>query len=393
MISTIRTLSKTFKKDLFCFKKKTYSTEATFETQPFRLHKLEKGPDTTSKLTKEDALIYYKKLLTIRRMENACSTLYKEKVIRGFCHLYSGQEAVAVGMIASLRKDKDTVVTSYRAHGWAYLMGIPVLEVIAELTGRKTGNVRGKGGSMHMYTTNFFGGNGIVGGQVPLGGGLGFTHKYRKDGGVCACLYGDGAANQGQLFEIYNISQLWKLPIIFICENNGYGMGTSAERAAASTEYYTRGDYVPGVWVDGMDFFSVREATKFAIEHCSSGKGPIVMEVATYRYFGHSMSDPGTSYRSRDEVKKVRETRDPIAGFKEKIIKANLVSPDDLKKIDDKVKNEIEEAVQKSKTDPEVPEKELTFDIYSNCLEPEIRNNHSFSPLKHERLGKLLVQQ
>ena len=393
MISTIsRALSKrSFQKNLSI--KASYSTEASFETKPFRLHKLDKGPETTCKLTKNDALTYYRQLIIIRKMEAACSNLYKEKIIRGFCHLYSGQEAVAVGMFSSFRKE-DTLITSYRAHAWAHLMGIPVLEVIAELTGRETGNVRGKGGSMHLYCKNFFGGNGIVGGQVPLGAGIAFTHKYKKDGGVCHCLYGDGAANQGQVFESYNLTKLWNLPIVYVCENNGYGMGTSAERAAASTAYYTRGDYIPGIWVDGMDLFAVREATKFAINHCVSGKGPIVMEMATYRYFGHSMSDPGTSYRSREEVQQVRETRDPIIGFKEKILAAKLVSDEDLKKLDDEVKKEVDAAAQKAKTDPVVPEEELTWDIYSLYLDSAgVRNNVPFLPLKHQRLGKLLVPQ
>ncbi len=187
-------------------------------------------------------------MTVVRRMETSAANLYKEKAIRGFCHLYSGQEAVCVGMNAALRP-QDTVITSYRAHGFTYVMGQSVLSILAELTGRQSGVVRGKGGSMHMYARNFYGGNGIVGAQVPLGAGIGFAHKYSGDGGVCFALYGDGAAQQGQVYEAYNMAKLWNIPVVFICENNQYGMGTSQDRAAASTTFYTRGDYVPGIQV------------------------------------------------------------------------------------------------------------------------------------------------
>jgi pyruvate dehydrogenase E1 component alpha subunit len=205
-------------------------------------------------VTREDALKYYKDMQTIRRLETAAGNLYKEKAIRGFCHLYSGQEACCVGMKASMRPH-DAVITAYRAHGWTYVMGVDAVGVLAELTGRNTGCARGKGGSMHMYTENFFGGNGIVGAQCPLGAGVALAKKYSGTDGVCLTLYGDGAANQGQLYEAFNMAQLWKLPCIFICENNGYGMGTSVERASASTAYYTRGDYVSGIWVSRFPFF------------------------------------------------------------------------------------------------------------------------------------------
>ncbi|KAJ9593620.1 hypothetical protein L9F63_014798, partial [Diploptera punctata] len=310
-----------------------YATEAaTFETKPFRLHKLDSGPSTTVTVTRTDAVDMYKKMHMIRRLETAAGNLYKEKIIRGFCHLYSGQEACAVGMKQAMRPH-DSIISAYRVHGWTYLMGVEPLGVLAELTGRQSGCARGKGGSMHMYTKNFYGGNGIVGAQVPLGAGVAFAAKYSGTDGVCLALYGDGAANQGQIFEVYNIAKLWDIPCIFVCENNGYGMGTSAERASASTQYYTRGDYVPGIWVDGMDVLAVREATQFAINHCTSGKGPMVMEMVTYRYSGHSMSDPGTSYRTREEVQEVRQTRDPITSFRERILTAELATSDELKKI------------------------------------------------------------
>ena len=235
--------------------------EATFDYHPYKLHRLETGPATSTLLTREEALKYYHQMVTIRRMETAAANLYKEKEIRGFCHLCSGQEAIYTGMHAAMR-EMDSVITSYRAHGFTYVMGVSVLGVLAELAGKKSGVVRGKGGSMHMYTKNFYGGNGIVGAQVPLGAGIAFAHKYKGDGGVNFSLYGDGAANQGQVSEAFNLAKLWNLPVVFICENNHYGMGTSQERHAASTDFYKRGDYIPGIHVDGMDILAVREATR-----------------------------------------------------------------------------------------------------------------------------------
>ncbi|KAG7159974.1 pyruvate dehydrogenase E1 component subunit alpha-like 2, partial [Homarus americanus] len=305
-------------------------SEASFETQLYKLHLLEEPPSATATCTRDEALLFYHQMQIVRRMESASSNLYKEKAIRGFCHLYSGQEAICVGIKAALRP-QDSVITAYRDHGWAYVMGCSVVGIMAELTGRAQGVARGKGGSMHMYTKNFYGGNGIVGAQVPVGAGVALANKYLENGGINVALYGDGAANQGQLFEAYNMAKLMNLPSVFICENNGYGMGTSIDRAAASTNYYTRGNYVPGIWIDGMDVLSVREAIKYCVDYCTSGKGPLVLEVATYRYHGHSMSDPGTSYRTRDEIQEVRQTRDPIMLFKEHIVGADLVTADELK--------------------------------------------------------------
>lgn len=363
-----------------------YSTEATFQTKPFKLHHLENGPSTEVTCTRDDAMKYYREMMTIRRMETAANNLYKEKIIRGFCHLYSGQEACAVGMEAAIRKT-DAVITAYRAHGWTYLRGISVKAVLAELTGREIGCARGKGGSMHMYHDNFFGGNGIVGAQVPLGAGIAFALKYSGRDDICLALYGDGAANQGQVFEAYNMSKLWSLPAIFICENNGFGMGTSVDRASASTDYYTRGDYIPGIWVDGMDVLAVREATRFAAGICRAGKGPLVMEVATYRYHGHSMSDPGTSYRTREEVQEVRQTRDPITSFREKIITAGLVEADELKKVEQEVRKEIEEAVVVSKSSKEIPIDELFADVYVEPINTKIRGITPFTDHKHKSIG------
>merc|ERR1712135_19308 len=283
--------------------------------------------------------------------------LYKQKVIRGFCHLYDGQEACCVGMEAAITP-QDDVITAYRAHGWAYIRGVPVSQVLAELFGRKLGCAKGKGGSMHMYSPNFYGGNGIVGAQVPLGAGLAFAHKYKGDGGVAFALYGDGAAQQGQVFESYNMAKLWDLPVVFICENNHYGMGTSQKRSSASQSFFTKGDYIPGIRVDGMDIISVREATKFAIDYCGSGKGPLVYEIATYRYHGHSMSDPGTSYRTREEIQQMRVNYDPISTLRDKMVDVRFITAKDAKKIDLSAKEhvELETALALESTEPELEE-------------------------------------
>jgi pyruvate dehydrogenase E1 component alpha subunit len=340
------------------------ATQATHTVMPYKLHRLENGPNTQVTFTREEALKYYRQMRTIRVMETTAGNLYKAKIVRGFCHLYSGQEAIAVGMENAITRD-DSIITAYRAHGWTYMRGISVHGVLAELTGRKTGCAFGKGGSMHMYTKNFYGGNGIVGAQVPLGAGIALAHKYKGDNNICISLYGDGAANQGQLFEAYNMAKLWDLPCIFVCENNGFGMGTSAERASASTTYYTRGDYVPGLWVDGMDVLAVKEATRFARDYVLKN-GPILIETATYRYHGHSMSDPGTSYRTRDEIQEVRQKRDPIGKFSDVIVNSGVVTKEEIKKIEDDIKKEVADAAELSKTDPELPPEELYTYIFSD---------------------------
>ncbi|KAI6194375.1 Pyruvate dehydrogenase E1 component subunit alpha [Aphelenchoides besseyi] len=344
--------------------------EVTFQTRPYKLFKLDSGPQDEVTVSRDEALSYYRQMQTVRRMETTAGNLYKEKKIRGFCHLYTGQEAVAVGICAAKHHD-DAVITSYRCHGWTYLMGSTITEVLSELTGRITGNVYGKGGSMHMYEKNFYGGNGIVGAQIAVGAGLALAMKYRNERNVSYTLYGDGAANQGQFFEAANMAKLWDLPCIFICENNGFGMGTSTARASASTDYYTRGDFIPGIWVDAMDVVTVREAIRFAREYCISGKGPLVMEMATYRYVGHSMSDPGTSYRTREEVQEVRKHRDAIMGFKDKIITAGLVTEDELKTIDKEVRKEVDEATQVATNEGVLPREALYTDLYVNT-EPQV---------------------
>ncbi|XP_037936063.1 pyruvate dehydrogenase E1 component subunit alpha type II, mitochondrial-like [Teleopsis dalmanni] len=365
---------------------RTYSDEASIALEnAFKLHILETMPEENVTLKKEDALRYYTQMQTIRRLENACASLYKEKIIRGFCHLYSGQEACCIGMKAALRKD-DNFITAYRCHAWCLVAGIAPVNLIAELTGRGIGVQRGKGGSMHMYAPHFFGGNGIVGAQVPLGTGIGFACKYKKDGAVVVALYGDGASNQGQVYEAFNIACLLKIPIIYVCENNRYGMGTPAKRSSCCDQYYTRGDYIPGIWVDGMSILAVRSATEYAIKYVLEN-GPIILELETYRYMGHSMSDPGVGYRSREEIQEVRSKRDPIVKFRELCISNQLFSEDDTKAIDMKIKKEIDEAAHQAKNAKEIELKELVADVYLNNLEPKIRNTTGYN-LTHMQINK-----
>jgi len=362
---------------------------ATFDMSKFKLHRLEEGPATIAKLSRNEALKIYKQMVTVRRMETASANLYKEKAVRGFCHLCSGQEAVYVGMASAFR-EIDSCITSYRAHGFTHMMGVDVLGVLAELTGKKNGCVRGKGGSMHMYAKNFYGGNGIVGAQVPLGTGIAFGHWYKGDGGVCFSLYGDGAANQGQVAEAYNLAMLMKLPQVFVCENNNYAMGTPTERHAASTELYKRGDYIPGVQIDGMDVLAVREAAKFAIDYCGGGNGPLVFEISTYRYHGHSMSDPGTSYRTKEEVQEVRKTRDPISGFRERLVGSGLVEAGECKKIENQIKKLVDADTVKARNGEEIGVEELYYDIYENNLQGQIRGIAPWNKHTHDKMGKAI---
>jgi pyruvate dehydrogenase E1 component alpha subunit len=316
-------------------------------------------------ISPEKALEAYHDMLLIRRFEERAAQLYGMGLIAGFCHLYIGQEAVVVG-IQSVLKPQDSLITAYRDHGHMLAAGMDPRGVMAELTGRSGGYSKGKGGSMHMFSRekNFFGGHGIVGAQVPIGTGLAFAHQYKGDQGVCIVSLGDGAANQGQVYESYNMAALWKLPVVYVIENNGYGMGTSVERSSAGPNYYGRGQGwgIPGEKVDGMELMKVQEAAKRAVEHARSGKGPYILEMDTYRYRGHSMSDPA-KYRSKEEVEGVKEHRDPLDCFKAYMIKTLKIAEDQIKDIEDKVKVVVVDAVEFSKTSPEPDASELYTDI------------------------------
>lgn len=300
-------------------------------------------------------------------MEIAADTLYKGKFVKGFCHLYDGQEAICVGMEAGCTPGVDSLVTSYRDHCQQLARGDTVEGVLTELLGKAGGCAKGKGGSMHMYKADamFFGGNGIVGAQSPIGAGLAFAHKYKNDGGVAFALYGDGAANQGQLYEALNMAALWKLPLIYVCENNQYGMGTSKKRSSANDDYYTRGHYVPGIKVDGMNVLAVREATKFVKEYALT-EGPIVIEMDTYRYHGHSMSDPGITYRNREEVAGVRAARDPVERAKRYLLETESATAAEIKDIEKLVKEEVGLAVEAAKAKPFPVPEEMYTDIYTD---------------------------
>ena len=306
----------------------------------------------------------YEQMILIRRFEEKAGQLYGMGHIGGFCHLYIGQEAVVVGM-QSMAEEGDSVVTSYRDHGHMLACGMESRGVMAELTGRKDGYSRGKGGSMHMFSRekNFYGGHGIVAAQVPIGAGLAFAHKYKGDGGVNMAYLGDGAANQGQVYETFNMSALWKLPVIFVIENNQYGMGTSVSRAAAGLDLADRGKAygIPGLQVDGMDVLAVRAAASEALDYCRSGKGPYILEMKTYRYRGHSMSDPA-KYRTRDEVDAMRRQHDPIEQLRELLLREG-VDEAGLKQIDQKVKGIVSDAADFALPSPEPELDELFTDI------------------------------
>ncbi|MGJ3648774.1 pyruvate dehydrogenase (acetyl-transferring) E1 component subunit alpha [Sphingomonas sp. GlSt437] len=316
------------------------------------------------KATKEELLKFYEQMLLIRRFEEKAGQLYGLGLIGGFCHLYIGQEAVAVGLQSAL-SDKDSVITGYRDHGHMLLCGIPPKDVMAELTGRQAGISKGKGGSMHMFSVEhkFYGGHGIVGAQVSLGTGLGFAHKYSGDGGACLAYFGDGAANQGQVYESFNMAELWKLPVIYVIENNQYAMGTSVNRASAEDQLYRRGESfrIPGIQVDGMDVLACRGAAEEALAWVRSGKGPIILEMKTYRYRGHSMSDPA-KYRSRDEVQAVRDKSDPIDHAK-KLLEDMGVKEDALKAIEQDIRRQINEAADFAESTPEPEPGELYTDV------------------------------
>jgi pyruvate dehydrogenase E1 component alpha subunit len=309
----------------------------------------------------------YSDMLMIRRFEERAGQLYGMGLIGGFCHLYIGQEAVVVGMQAHVGPF-DQSITAYRDHGHMLAAGINPDAVMAELTGRSTGLSRGKGGSMHMFSAakKFYGGHGIVGAQVPIGTGLAFANKYRGNDAVTLTYFGDGAANQGQVYESFNMAELWKLPVVYVIENNQYAMGTSVARSSAVADFSKRGASfgIPGVQVDGMDVEAVQKAGEDAFAHCRAGKGPIILEMKTYRYRGHSMSDPA-KYRSREEVTEVREKRDPIEHFGKKLIDRGVVNEGDLKQMDAEVKAQVVAAAEFATESPEPGLEELYTDIYA----------------------------
>jgi pyruvate dehydrogenase E1 component alpha subunit len=314
---------------------------------------------------RDQLLQFYRQMLLIRRFEERAGQLYGLGLIGGFCHLYIGQEAVAVGLQSAMEPGKDSVITGYRDHGHMLAYGIDPKIIMAELTGRAAGISKGKGGSMHMFSVEhkFYGGHGIVGAQVSLGTGLAFKHKYAGDGGVCLAYFGDGAANQGQVYESFNMAELWKLPIIYVIENNQYAMGTSVNRSSAEDQLYRRGESfrIPGLQVDGMDVLAVRGAATTALEWVRAGKGPILLELKTYRYRGHSMSDPA-KYRSREEVQAVRDKSDPIEAIKRELVAAG-VAEDELKKIDNEIKRVVTEAADFAEQMPEPDASELYTDV------------------------------
>ncbi len=316
-------------------------------------------------LSSFEILKSYETMLLIRRFEEKAGQLYGMGLIGGFCHLYIGQEAVVVGIQAALTA-KDTVITSYRDHGHMLACDMEANGVMAELTGRVGGYSRGKGGSMHMFSRekNFFGGHGIVGAQVSLGTGLAFAHQYQDDGGVCVAYMGDGAVNQGQVYESFNMAALWKLPVVYVIEDNKYGMGTETARASARTDFSKRGEAygIPGKEVDGMDLFAVKDAADWAVDHARSGQGPAILHIKTYRYRGHSMSDPA-KYRSKEEVDTMRDNNDPIARLLKHITDNNLSDEAGLKAIEARVKTIVNESAAFAQSSPEPDPALLYTDI------------------------------
>ena len=325
---------------------------------------VKKPPKTTDN---REIINFFQEMLTIRRFEEKAGQLYGMGYIGGFCHLYIGQEAIVVGL-ESIAIEGDQRVTSYRDHGHMIACGMSPKRIMAELTGRGSGYSKGKGGSMHMFSRekNFFGGHGIVAAQVPIAAGLAFSNKYRENNNIAFGYFGDGAANQGQVYETFNMASLWVLPIVFVIENNQYAMGTSLERASSSPALYTRGQAfnIPGEAVDGMNVLAVKEAGERAEKHCRSGKGPYILEMNTYRYRGHSMSDPA-KYRTRDEVNKIKEERDPIDNLRSYLISNNISTDSELKDIDRQVKDAISDAADFAISSDIPADNELWTDIYS----------------------------
>ena len=328
------------------------------------VHHLNKADLPTEATTnKEELLNYFDEMATMRRMEVLSDQLYKKREIRGFCHLYDGQEAIAEGMEAGMTRD-DAIITAYRNHCQALARGDTTYRIMAEMMAKHTGSSKGKGGSMHYYNSknNYYGGNGIVGAQMPVGTGLAFALKYRGKKNFACTLYGDGAANQGQLAEAANMAGLWDLPIIFVCENNHYGMGTSEKRSSHNTHYYERGDRIPGIQVEAQNVLMVREITKWAGKYVVEN-GPLFLEMNTYRYHGHSMSDPGITYRTKDEIAQVRQTRDPVEIARNMLVDRKWATVEETKQIEKDIRKRIEAEVAQIRNDPFPPMEELYMDV------------------------------
>ena len=330
-------------------------------------------PTKKTNASAEELKAYYRDMLLIRRFEEKAGQLYGMGLIGGFCHLYIGQEAVVVGLEAAA-EEGDKRVTSYRDHGHMLACGMDPNGVMAELTGREGGYSKGKGGSMHMFSKekHFYGGHGIVGAQVPIGAGLAFADKYLDNNRVTFTYFGDGAANQGQVYETFNMAALWKLPVIFVIENNQYAMGTAQVRSTSSADLYKRGEAfgIPGELVDGMDVLAVKEAGEKAVAHCRAGDGPYILEIKTYRYRGHSMSDPA-KYRTREEVQKMRDERDPIEAVRNLLLTGKHASEEDLKAIDKEIKSIVNDSAEFARNSPEPALEELWTDIYATEVPQE----------------------
>ncbi|MBL4802245.1 MAG: pyruvate dehydrogenase (acetyl-transferring) E1 component subunit alpha [Emcibacter sp.] len=338
-------------------KKVTKSGKPAARRKPLKAQELKASPDELTD--------FYRQMLMMRRFEEKAGQMYGMGLIGGFCHLYIGQEAVVTGIQSAL-KDGDTILTSYRDHAHMLACKIDPKKIMAELTGRANGISKGKGGSMHMFSVEhgFYGGHGIVAAQVPIGAGLGFAHKYKGTDNVSVVYFGDGASNQGQIYETFNMAELWKLPVIFVIENNQYAMGTSVKRASSEVELHRRGESfrIPGEAVDGMDVLAVKEAALRAVKWCRDGNGPILLEMNTYRYRGHSMSDPA-KYRSKEEVQKMRAEHDPIDQVKQRLLDEKIMSEDDMKAIDKELKSIVAEAAKFAQESPEPDASELYTDV------------------------------
>ncbi|KNC45998.1 pyruvate dehydrogenase E1 component subunit alpha [Thecamonas trahens ATCC 50062] len=352
-----------------CISDAALAQELTFPITPFKCH-LTDGPQVEEMTTTGAELLeFFKLAVHYRRLELVAESAYKQQLIRGFCHLHIGQEAIPIGMEAAISK-ADSVITAYRCHTLLKARGASDVEILAELLGREAGCSRGKGGSMHMYGPEFYGGNGIVGAQIPIGAGLALAHKHANAKAaddakrIAVALCGDGAVPQGQVHEAFNMAALWKLPVIFCVEDNQFGMGTSVSRSNANTEFYTIGHgVIPGVQVDAMDPLAVKAAFQWA-RQATIDNGPTILQLKTYRYRGHSMSDPGTSYRTRDEVKEVQKSRDVIEGIRARVIDAGIADAAELKAIEKDIRKTVEAALEEAKASSELPASELITDIY-----------------------------